>query len=257
MVEEKNAAFDDLMVRLSRTSLRFAACGPKGHSATWTAFGRGNDYYIGSRSLMGSQKISLHASGICRVALTEQHYNSLPDKGLLQPLDRAMVKWTRPEIPKIGAVPVVSLIFPSDHMVQDEPKGTARKPLIIFGDAPLGKAFEFGFFYSLEEMNTLEEQFSKVGKPLCSTKLADGTTVSIVARLIDFDRSFLPTQPQMNAFAGQMLSSELRNLQGELPGLTGMFWNQPKDGGALTVYEIGGMRLRRNPAPKLPKSPLA
>src|SRR5262245_20042998 len=132
MDEGRAAALDDLTARLSKTSLRFAACGPKGHSATWTAFGHGNDH-IGSRNLMGSQKISLHASGICRVALTEQHYQSLPAQGLLQPLDRAMVKWRRPETPKTGAVDVASLIFPADHMVQSEPKGTYRKPLIIFG----------------------------------------------------------------------------------------------------------------------------
>jgi hypothetical protein len=249
---QATAAFQDLQARLSRTSLRFAACGPKGHSASWTAFGQGNDYYIGSRNLMGSQKISLHASRICRVALTQQHYNSLPAQGLLQPLDRAIVKWRRPETPETGAVHVASVIFPSDHMVQSQPTGSYRKPLIIFGDAPLGKAFDFGFFFSREDSKALEDRFLRIGQPLCSTKLADGTTVSLVSRLIDFDPSVLPNQQQMDGTAGRILSPEIKRLNDgeEVSGLTAMFWNAPKDGESLTLYEIGGVSLRRNPVPR-------
>ena len=59
MDEAKLAAFEDLQARLQRTALRFAVCGPKGYSTSWTAFKRGNDYYIGARGLMGAQKISI------------------------------------------------------------------------------------------------------------------------------------------------------------------------------------------------------
>jgi hypothetical protein len=233
-------------VRRAARQLRFAVRGPKGHSATWTAFGRGNDYYIGARPMMGSSKISLHASGICRLALTEQHYDSLPGEGLPQPLDRAFVKWRRSETPPIGAAHVVSLIFPSDHLVQPEPAGAYRKPLMIFGEAPLGKAMEFGFFFSTEEMSALEPRFLAIGKPLLSTKLDNGTTVSIVARVIDFDRSVLPSQLQLDGAPGRILSREVNKIERELAGLTGFFWNSPTDGGSLMLYEIGGMALRRN-----------
>ena len=135
---------------------RFAVRGPKGHSGTWTAFGRGNEYYIGARAVMGSTKVSLHGSGVCRVALTDQHYRMLPAQGLLQPLDRAFVKWRRLETPERGAVHVASVIFPSDHLVLPEPSGTYRKPLLFFGEAPLGKAAEFGFFFSRESVDALE-----------------------------------------------------------------------------------------------------
>lgn len=238
----------DFLERFSRTNLRFAVCGPKGHSSSWTAFGHGNDYYIGARGLMGSQKISLHASGICRVAMTDQFYSSLPAKGLVQPLDRVSVKWTRPETPIVGAVHVASIVFPSDFLVQAKrPEGTYRKPLIIFGDVPPGKAFEFGFFYSREGIDDLRDRFLSVGKPLCSSKLADGTTVSLVSRVIDFDRSALPPPVQLTAAPGHILPKEAADPHFEQKGLTAHFWNQPEDGKALMMYEIGGISLRRNP----------
>ena len=241
----KLAAFEDLQARLSRTALRFAVCGPKGHSTSWTAFKRGNDYYIGARGLMGAQKISLHASGICRVALTEEFYNSLPTKGLLQPLDRAIAKWRRSETPARGAVHVASIIFPSDYLVHAKPEGTYRKPLIIFGDVPPGKAFEFGFFYSREEIDDLGERLEKVGEPLFSTKLDDGTTVTLVSRLIVFDPSVLPTPEQLRGAHGRIFSKEATKPEYEKTGLTGHFWNQPDDGKSLIMYEIGGLALRR------------
>jgi len=102
----------------------------------WTAFGTGNEYYIGARHVMGSTKISLHQSGICRVALTEKHFNALPGDGLTQPPDRAMVKWKRPPTPDVGAAHVASIIFPTEFLRLAEPQGTRKKPLIIFGAAP-------------------------------------------------------------------------------------------------------------------------
>ena len=67
MDEAKRAAFEDLKARLlSQTNFRFAVCGPKGHSLTWTAVDRGNNYYVGPRNIMGMQKISFHGSGICQ-----------------------------------------------------------------------------------------------------------------------------------------------------------------------------------------------
>jgi hypothetical protein len=233
-------------VRRAVRQFRFAVRGPKGHSATWTAFGRGNDYYIGARPVMGSTKISLHASGVCRLALTEQHYDSLPGEGLIQSLDRAFVKWKRSEIPQVGAAHVVSVIFPSDYLVLSEPAGTYRKPLIILGEAPLGKAIEIGFFFSTEEMSALEPRFLAIGKPLLSTKLDNGKSVSVVARVIDFDRSALPTQLQLDGAPGRILSREINEIERERTGLTGLFWNSPADGGSLMLYEVGGVTLRRN-----------
>jgi hypothetical protein len=43
-------------------------------------FGTKSDYYIGARSVFGSIKISLHESGVCRLALTEKHMTQADQK---------------------------------------------------------------------------------------------------------------------------------------------------------------------------------
>ena len=90
------------------------------------------------------------------------------------------------------------------------------------------------------------ERFKKVGEPLISTKLDDGTTVTLVSRLIAFDPSVLPTAEQLQEAPGRVYAKEATKPEYEKTGLTGHFWNQPDDGKSLMMYELGGMTLRRN-----------
>jgi hypothetical protein len=119
---------------LSKTlsgQIRLCACSPSGrHSGTWMAFESGSDFYIGARSTFGRMKISLHASGICRVAMTKRQSKFLIEQGLMQPDDdRAFFKWRRAATKETGAVHVVSLIFPIAHMHREAALGSPKKPL--------------------------------------------------------------------------------------------------------------------------------
>jgi hypothetical protein len=46
------------------------------------AFGPKSDYYFGARSVIGDIKISLHESGLCRIALNEVRAKTLVAQGL-------------------------------------------------------------------------------------------------------------------------------------------------------------------------------
>src|SRR5262245_60071947 len=68
----------DFARRLTKDSFRFAVGIPGGHHSTvWSAWGNKNDYYLGARSFLGSQRISLHKSLRCRMAFTEKHMEAL------------------------------------------------------------------------------------------------------------------------------------------------------------------------------------
>src|SRR5262245_15016198 len=71
--EERRAFVDNYERRILKDKIRLNACHrdnrESGHSGVWCAWSHRNDYYLGARSILGSMKISLHASGICRVAL--------------------------------------------------------------------------------------------------------------------------------------------------------------------------------------------
>jgi hypothetical protein len=233
--------------RLNRTNFRFAVGSAEaGHSATWTAFGTGSEYYIGARHAMGSSKISLHQSGTCRVALTEKHFNALPGNGLTQPPDRALVKWKRAPTPDIGAAHVASIIFPIEFLKLPEPQGTQKKPLIIFGAASPDKAVEIGFFYSREAPTTLEPKLLQIGHPIVCTTLDNGEMITVVAKEADCDRAVLPSQETLDRSPMNILSKDVQAIEDQQKNLTGMFWNNPGDAGSLMMIEVGGLSLRRN-----------
>jgi hypothetical protein len=235
--------------RLSKDGVRFAIGEPGGrYSGVWSAIGSNSDFYIGARSVMGSTKISLHSSGVCRLGLSKQHFAFAVERALISPgEDRAFVKWRRPPTPAIGAALVVVLIFPTAFLGSDAPTATAKKPLVIFEAAAQGKAVEIGFFYSHEPGITLEAKFLEIGKPLFRTELDNGETVWIVARQADFDPTALPTTEKINSGAGRLLDPDAFAEVGvERRGLTGAFWTSPRDGEALRVIEVGGITMRRN-----------
>lgn len=243
-----NRDLEDFIERVNATNFRFAVGNSsRGFSSTWTAFGNAGDYYIGARPSMGSIKVSLHASGICRIALTDKQYIELEKEGLHQPADRALLKWRRAKTPEIGAAHVASVIFPTDYLsLKDEPKSRHKKPLFIFDPAAPGRAVEFGFFYSWEDEASMEERYAKIGKTIVCTTLDSGEHVTVVARITGFDRACLPSQEQADKAPGNILSKEVLNIERELSQLTATFWNEPKDGETLKLVEIGGMSLRRN-----------
>jgi hypothetical protein len=242
---------DDLERRIAKDNIRFGVCRKDGkHSGIWTAFGSSKgDYYIGARSIMGSTKISLHASGVCRLALTETQMKLLDAQDLEQPTDRAFVKWRRATTPASGAVHVASVLFPLDYLHLNAPQGTAKKPIFLFEASEPGHAVEFGFFSRMPTA-ALEQKLVRIGKPLFRTDLDNGESVSMVVRLVEFDPNVLPTSDRLNKGRRLLLDGDALPEPGtEEHGLTAALWNKPKDRETLRIIEIGGITLARAPEP--------
>jgi hypothetical protein len=246
-MDEAKRAVEELEQKLIKNGLRFAVGRPgSAHSSIWCAFWNKNDYYIGARSILGSTKISLHASGICRLALTEKHMTFLRRQGIAPPDDRAFLKWRRPPAPEAGAHLAVVLVFPADYLHLDEPVWTdSGKPLLLFESAASGKAVELGFFYSREAKETLEPKFMEIGKPLFFTDLDNGEFVWLVAREADFDSNSIPTGEHFNTTSMRLLDRDAISIGSEQRRLNAILWNAPKDGEPLRVIDIGGITVRR------------
>ena len=243
--EDTRRWLEEFERQLDKDKLRFAIGKPgAGHSAVWAAWGHRNDYYLGARCILGSTKISLHQTGICRLALTERHYNQLVEWGLPQPSDRAFVKWKRTVAPETGAALAVVLVFPTDYLKLEAPVGSPRKPLLIFEPARPGKAVEVGFFYAREPAESLEPKFLQIGKPLFRTDLDNGESVWLVAREVEFDPSELPSNDQLKN-GGHLLDPNVP-IGVEKKDITMVLWNSPKDGEALRIIEIGGISVTRH-----------
>jgi len=211
----------------------------------WSAWGWRGDYYIGARSVLGSMKVSLHASGICRLALTERHFAALTERGLIPPEERAIVKWRRPPAPEVGAMLAVVLVFPTKYMTLGAPSASLRKPILVFETAKPGMAVEVGFFYSRESATTLEPRLLEIGKPIFYSDLAEGESVWIVVRETDFDPTIIPSADQLSSSRGHFLESDFP-IGVERRNLSAMLWNSPKDGKSLRIIEISGVSATRN-----------
>ena len=237
------AKVEDFARRLTKDKFRFVV-GSRGghHSGVWSAWGYKNDYYLGARSFLGSQRISLHQSRICRLAFTEKHMTELKAQWLDAPADRASVKWRRLPAPQDGAIHVVSLIFPTDYLRLPLPEASYKKPVLIIEAAPPGKAIEFAFFFSREAEATVEPKFLRVGRPLVRTILDNGETVWVVAREMGFDQRAIPSEERWTESTRFHDKEAFLDEGVGLENLTGMLWNAPKDGERLQVIEINGIR---------------
>jgi hypothetical protein len=242
---EVEKAFDGFIERINKHRLRFALGNGNGkYSGTWVAWGHGCNFYIGARSILGSMKISLHESGICRVALTEQRMKLLAVQGLQCPSDRAFIKWRRAPTPETGAALAVSLTFPTRYFRLPSPVGTPKTPTLILDTKPEWEAAEIGFFYTREPSSSLGSKLKQVGIPMFHVELEDGEAVSIVVRRGTFDPAVLPTPEMLNRAAMRKFTRDLEAAI-DKPILTAALWSDPKDGEALHVTEIGGVTLKR------------
>jgi hypothetical protein len=224
--------------------VRFAVRSPADrYSAAWMTTDRYDDFYIGARSVMGRLKISLHRSGICRLAFDERYFGSAVERRLIPPEeDRVLVKWRRSPTPAIGAALVVGLVFPTDFLHLNAPTASVKKPFVCLDAAPHGKAVEVAFFYSREPVTTLEPKLLQFGAPLFWTDLDCGDMVWMVAREADFHATALPSDEALKSISGRFLDRGAFVKAGvERRNLTAHLWNAPNEHEPLVLIEIGGV----------------
>ena len=87
----------------------------------------------------------------------------------------------------------IAVTFPTDNLLEPHPEGTQKKPLLVIGAAPAGKAVQIGIFFSRERPTTLERRLLQVGTPIYHWDMLGGEAVWLVARETNFDLSSIPT----------------------------------------------------------------
>jgi len=194
-------------------------------------------------------KVSLHESRQCRVAFNGNYAEQLVKLGLLQPsIDRAIIKWERRQTPATGTLHAASVTFPASHLALSCPVGSPRKLISLF-DVPLGKALEFGFFFSRDPMDNLEKRFVRANShPLIYSDMENGESVSTVVRVVDFDPTSLPTPEQLSNKDVTVVGWGLPTAADQTgKNFTTLLWNDPNEsGGLLRIMELGGVSITRN-----------
>jgi hypothetical protein len=125
---------------LRTDEMRFAVGTPRGFSSnSWKVWVKGNDVYVACRDTLKEFKVSLHASGIWRLGLTEQAVRARPD--LIKPgTDRVMKKWSPP---LDEAVTKAFYVVTTPWSLHVEPKDRSSWPKSVLFIEPEVKGAEF------------------------------------------------------------------------------------------------------------------
>ena len=246
MVEEERIRKSSDMSVPKLDKIRFAiGSKTQRHSSSWAITFNKSDVYVGARYVMGTMKISLHESGHCKLALDRKHWQHLADLGIAVRNDWAFVRWKKSPTPVSGAVHVMSVTFPSDFQLLNAPRVRENKPVIYLEPAPTGQAIEVGLFYSKEPPASLGAKLEKTGLPMFNAQLENGEFVSVVGRVVRFDK----TQYEGLSGTAKPLAKDVVPEPGEeVRDLSATLFNKPKDFETLLVTEVTGFTLRRGAA---------
>jgi hypothetical protein len=162
-------------------TLRFAAGSPSVyHSAIWRLWVQGDDVYLGARGVLHLLKLSMHKSGIWRLAWTQE-------SGIRRPhlSDRVEERWLRPPEFCPGWVKGPVLIVPDTdrrsrfaHLAANDPK--------IYWTPPPRRGHKVEFTVLFAAASAAEESWHHVFRRgdlvLCRFSLRDGSRVALSHR---------------------------------------------------------------------------
>jgi hypothetical protein len=218
--------------------LRFGVKRPDGHISNvwkiWTT--RNRDVYLATRGLTSIAKYSLHASGVCRKAFTQE-------RGTPSTMtDRKMFGWRRAEVPPVGGLGAslaLQINFATDFL--SRPVKAQDKPVCWIEAAPSGGATCVEFCFTRASEETVRKAFGEGGsgrRLLCYVMLPAGEAFFMSYYHADAadERSFTVTgEGKVNdlVFSAQAPVDTGRPIRICING-------PPKDGDALEVWEFGG-----------------
>lgn len=218
--------------------LRVVAENPQGRfSSTWIFWSNKSDFYFSAKSTSGSLKISLHKNGRGYVGFHRPYFEKKIAEGINIP-SKTRFEWELPKPKEFGVVHAASILLPADYCRSSLSEDASKKTLALGIEDNC--TAEIGVFLSYEGKETLEEKFKNIGNPIAMVTLDNLINVSIVVRSGPFDPAILPTPEQYSN--GRMFLLQTASVIEE-HNLNAIMFNEPKDGEALQVVDIGGLSL--------------
>lgn len=144
--------------------IRLVAENSKGQfSSTWMFWGNKNDFYFGSKSMMGSFKVSLHENGVGYVAFHKPYFLSKKAEGI-DLSSKTVLEWKLPVPKALGTVHAASVFLPADYCRSGPLTDRARRQTLVFGVED-GCAAEIGIFCRRKNTSRLKPSFYRSDIP--------------------------------------------------------------------------------------------
>jgi hypothetical protein len=213
-------------------------------SSAWMFWGNNSDFYFGAKIISDVLKVSLHENGRGYVAYHKPYFMKKRAEGITIPA-KTVLEWALPKSGPLGAAHAASLILPADYCraASLSDSDSSSKNTLVLGVED-GCCAEIGVFISHEHPVTLEAKFMAIGKPMFVITLENKMHVWLVARAQSFDPASLPSDEQTARGRALLLEPEGTP---DNDNLNAMLWNNPGDGGALQVIDVGGVRWNNRP----------
>lgn len=174
-------------------------------SLIWKLFVRNDDVYLLARQMGGSWKISLHKSGICRVAFSNEF-----EKGK----DRLVLKWNKIYLDDTIS-PNIAILVPCVKTIKPLNKTTKEmiNKEITYLDFPSGdEKIIIKVFYTKNERLDLESKIPNPHTRLFMHTLKNGETIYLFSwkeKLQDIEIAYL--KDQISKFQINVPSREAKN----------------------------------------------
>lgn len=227
------------------STLRFRVRDPtRGvESSTWILVGskKSGDLYFSGREIMGDLKLSLHESGITRMAWTSSAAGSrvAPDS------DRALSRWTAVDPLPNGWALVLRLSIPDSALSQILPPLPERpsKPTVTIPAAGRGRTVEVRVIVGKPECGDirLEGELEEIGRMV----LGDGSKVLVTAW------SHSTTEATENQLR-EVRSHARAAGAAERPVPRALAWGHENESGIPFVLDAGDPRLPEDIHPVIP-----
>jgi hypothetical protein len=205
--------------------------GPR--SGVWRVWSSGDEVYVVTANSGGIEKISFDRSRQCRKEFTQEHGS--PD-GMA---DRATVKWTRDETPPPGsgkAMCVLELAVPTDFL--SACLETPRTAVSWIAPAPAEMATVLEMFFT-RDPGTIRSLMGDE-RIISHTVLSSGESFAVARHNATFpgEEFYIPDSHHQGEDYIFLKDDPLKT--GRPARFTA--FNDPKDGGRMTVLEYGGYR---------------
>jgi hypothetical protein len=173
-------------------TFRFAVGLPDGpRSSSWRLWSQGDEAYLLQRGISANKvKFSFHKTGNCRWAQINHKKSGR---------ERAIIEWDRGELKSGYATPLVSLVFPTNHLSSLRKK-IKETETTWFIPAKAGNAVSFEVFLSKDPLPQAQTSLGNSKKIVYSTFLRNGANLFVT--ISDFKcgpiNLKMPAEPRMS-----------------------------------------------------------
>ena len=222
-------------VHMPQKSIRFAVRDGDLRGGTWKLWTDtgASEVYLACRSLGGTLKTSLHASGNWHVAFTQKAFEEQIEGAIPSASDRFIEKWMRPPEVCPGTTLAYRVVVPS---------GAVTSPLSVLDgkvswvpNPPLGEATEIDIFLVRGGLRpgTWPGQRSMGTSLIGSFTLENGSTVFAVSHVIAMPETGIPPVGKAT------LAKGIKRSDVEQATLRGVAFGKEPDG-SRTIYDLAG-----------------